>query len=271
MIHFLYRMQYKHKGIPDLMRYIVIGSVIVYLLGFLGVRTVELLGLLPQAVLQGQIWRLVSFIFLLPVGSLLFAAFVFYFYYLVGQSLEREWGSFVFTVYYFVNVLLTVIISLISGTPVTSAASVNLSLFLAFGYLYPDFTILLFMIIPIKMKYLAVFYGVYAVYQAVTVPGWGGKLMALVGVITFILFFYRELWQWLSSRFSAQQNRKKFQQSRGGRSDHLRVIRHQCEVCKRTELDDPNLEFRYCSGCDGYHEYCLEHLNQHVHIKDSQS
>ncbi len=269
MIHYLYRIQYKHKGIPDLMRYVVIGSAIVYLLGFLGVRTVDLLHLNPQAVLGGQVWRLVSFLFLLPVGSILFAAFAFYFYYLVGQSLEREWGSFVFTVYYFCNVLFTVLISLASGTAVTSAASINLSLFLAFGYLFPDFTILLFMVIPIKMKYLAVFYGVYTLYQAIVLPGWGQKLIALVGVLTFVLFFYQELWQWIKNRSTIQKNRRNFRQKRGGTTDHLRVIRHQCEVCKRTELDDPNLEFRYCSGCDGYHEYCLEHLNNHVHIKDS--
>lgn len=269
MIRFLYRIQHKYKGIPDLMRYVVIGSVIVYLLGFLGVRTVELLGLYPNAVLSGQVWRLISFIFLMPVGSIIFAAFAFYFYYLVGQALEREWGSFVFTLYYFCNVLFTIIISLVSKTPVNSAVSINLSLFLAFGYLFPDFTILLFMVIPIKMKYLAMFYGVYALYQAIMLPTWGGKLMALVGVFTFLLFFYEELWQWLSHRSAVQKNRRNFRQRRGASTDHLRVIRHQCEVCKRTELDDPNLEFRYCSGCDGYHEYCLEHLNNHVHVKDT--
>lgn len=266
MIQWLSRWQYKYKGIPNLMRYIIIGSAIIYLLGFLGIHTVALLGLDPQAVLHGQIWRLVSFVFLLPVGSILFAAFAFYFYYLVGQALEEEWGSFVFTAYYFCNVLLTVLISFLTKTTVTSAASVNLSLFLAFGYLYPDYTILLFMVLPIKMKYLAIFYGVYAVYEAIMLPTLGAKLMVLVGVLTFVLFFYRELWQWATDRSAVRQNRKNFQRRRG--DGNLRVIRHQCEVCKRTELDDPHLEFRYCSGCDGYHEYCLDHLHNHVHIKE---
>ncbi len=251
------------------MRYVVIVSVIVYLLGFLGIRTIDLLCLLPSQVLNGQVWRLLSFIFLMPVGNILFAAFVFYFYYVVGEALERELGSFIFTLYYACNVIITIVISLISGVPVVTAAPINLSLFLAFGYLFPDYTILLFMIIPIKMKYLAVFYGIYAVYEAVVLPGWGAKLMALVGVMTFVLFFYEELFQWMKNRSAVRKNRQNFQQKRNVSRDRLQVIRHQCEVCKRTELDDPNLEFRYCSGCDGYHEYCIEHLGNHVHVKDS--
>ncbi len=268
MIHFLNRIQHKYKGIPNLMKGIVIGSVIVYLLGYFGVRTVQLLGLFPEQVMNGEIWRVVSFVFLMPVGNLLFAAFVFYFYYLVGSALEQEWGSLVFTAYYGCNILLTVLISLLGGIPVTSAASINLSLFLAFGYLFPDYTILLFMFIPIKMKYLAWFYGVYTLYQAIVIPGIFGKLLVLTGLITFVLFFYSELYQKIQNHSSIQKNRRKFQTAKSASNNHLRIIRHQCEICKRTELDDPNLEFRYCSGCDGYHEYCLEHLGTHVHIKD---
>ena len=268
MIHFLSRIQHKYKGIPNLMKGIVIGSVIVYLLGYLGVRTIQLLSLFPEQVFHGEVWRIISFIFLMPVGNLLFAAFAFYFYYLVGRALEHEWGSFVFTIYYGCNVILTVLISLLSGIPITSAASINLSLFLAFGYMFPDYTILLFMFIPVKMKYLAWFYGIYTLYQAIVIPGIFGKLLALVGLITFVIFFYSDLYQQLQNRSTIQKNKKRFQSAKTTSNDHLRVIRHQCEVCKRTELDDPNLEFRYCSGCDGYHEYCLEHLANHIHIKD---
>ncbi len=251
------------------MKYVVIGSVITYLLGYLGVRIIDLLCLLPSKVLNGQVWRLLSFIFLMPVGNILFAAFAFYFYYVVGRALENELGSLIFTCYYACNIILTIVISLVSGVPVFTATPIHMSLFLAFGYLFPDFTIFLFMIIPIKMKYLAMFYGIYTVYQGIMLPGWGAKLLSLVGLITFILFFYEELFQWMKNRSTMQKNRQSFRQKRNGARDQLRVIRHQCEVCKRTELDDPNLEFRYCSGCDGYHEYCMEHLGNHIHIKDS--
>jgi len=267
LIHFLYRLQQKYKGIPDLMRYIVIGNVIVYLLGYLGVRTVSLLCLNPEKVFGGQVWRLISFIFLLPVGNILFAAFVFYFYYIVGRALENQLGSFIFTLYYACNIILTIIISLMSGISVVSAAQIHLSLFLAFGYLFPEYTIFLFMIIPVKMKYLAIFYGIYTVYEAIMLPGWGSKLIALVGLFTFLMFFYGELLTSFKERSSVLKNRQQFHQKRNTAHEHLQIVRHQCEVCKRTELDDPNLEFRYCSGCDGYHEYCIEHLGNHVHIK----
>lgn len=271
LIRFLYRIQNKYKGIPDLMRYIVIVSAAVYVLGYLGIRTADLLCLVPSKVLDGQIWRILTFIFLMPAGSILFAAFAFYFYYIVGQALEHEWGSFCFTVYYACNVLFTILIALLSDTTVSSAAAINLSLFLAFGYSFPEYTIYLFMFIPIKMKYLAVIYGIYAVYQAIVLPGWGAKLIALSGCITFAVFFYEDLFCQIRQLILRHKSRDRFRRTGMYSGDHLRVIRHQCEVCKRTELDDPNLEFRYCSACDGYHEYCIDHLGTHQHIKADDS
>ena len=41
---------------------------------------------------------------------------------------------------------------------------------------------------------------------------------------------------------------------------------HKCAVCGRTDTDYPNLEFRYCSKCVGNYCYCMDHINNHVHI-----
>lgn len=265
MLDWLYRLRCGNRGIKNLMRYVVIISAIIYALQFIGIYLYTFLYLDPQLVLHGQVWRLVTFLFLMPAGNIFFAAFVFYFYYIIGESLEQEWGTFVFTVYYFLGALVSIIISFATGMPITSAVHINLSLFLAFGYLYPNHTIYLFMIIPIKMKYISAVYWFFIAYSVITQPTLAGKLYALAGVVSFILFFCTDIIRRIKQRKFASKNKVRFQK-KVQKASHLQVVRHRCEVCNRTELDDPDLEFRYCSKCSGYHEYCLDHINNHEHI-----
>ena len=144
--------------IHNLITIIVAMNAIIYLLYYLsgGAANVSNLALIPQKVMQGEVWRLITFIFIPPKSSPLFIFFTLYFAYLAGKGLENAWGGFKFNVYYFCGVLVTIIVSLLTGTS-ADASYLNLSIFLAFAMLYPDMEVLLFFLIPIKIKYIAYF------------------------------------------------------------------------------------------------------------------
>ncbi|MGI6668110.1 MAG: hypothetical protein ACOX4M_01265 [Acetivibrionales bacterium] len=178
---------------------------------------------------------------------------------MIGSTLEREWGSFKFNIYYLAGVLGTIGASFIGG--LGSAAFLNYSLIFAFSYLYPDFQILMFFFIPIKIKYLAIFYALYIVYAFRFAPLLG--LITLGGsALNFVLFFGKDI---IAGIFSRQKSYRKHREFNAKKPKI--VVIHRCTVCGRTEWDDKNLEFRYCVDCDGDYEYCMDHLYTHEHIK----
>ena len=195
------RFCYKHPrlGIPGLMRYIVIGNVLVYLLNLFSTNgypvASALLSFDTSAILQGQVWRIITFIFV-PTGSsnIFFFVLTLYFYYFIGSALEREWGSNKFTVFYFFGVILNIILGFFVGT--ASMYYVNMSMFLAFATLYPNLQFLLFFIIPVKAKWLAwidAAYFLIAVFQYLFT---GHPLLALipiVAVLNYLLFFAADI------------------------------------------------------------------------------
>ena len=165
-------------GIPNLMRYIVIGNVVVYFLSMLSRNTdaaaLDFLAFNLNSLLHGEIWRIVTYIFVPEYSSPFALLIALYFYYWIGSTLEREWGTPKFTLYYLGGAALTVVgvilTSLISGNYYLTLAGtgyVNLSMFLAFAVLFPDMTVLLFFIIPIKIKWLAIIDGVFFAIEIV--------------------------------------------------------------------------------------------------------
>ena len=133
-------------------------------------------------------------------------------------------------------------------------------MFLAYGFSYPEHQILLFMFIPLKMKYLAWGYAALSVLWVITGGSLAGRLIPLCGLISFVVFFWDNLISYLFPKFKKRTKAKKAERSKSASKSV-----HKCEVCGRTEHDDPDLEFRFCSRCNGYHEYCLEHLYTHEH------
>lgn len=253
-------------GIKGLMIYIIAFNAAVYLMslaGPQGSQLVEKLMLIPQLVLNGEVWRLITFIFIPPSSSMIFILFVLYFYYMIGRTLEHEWGSFKFTAYYFIGVIGTIIGTFLAGgLAVGTSYYLNLSLFLAFAYIFPDYQILIFFILPVKMKYLAWLDAAYLAYSFLF-GDTGIKLMIAASILNFLLFFGKDIILHLRSGRRAYYHRRSFA-SKIPRD----MIIHRCEVCGRSEKDDRNLEFRYCVDCDGDHEYCMEHLNSHKHVKN---
>ena len=156
-IHFDLERKLRRYAISDLMKYIVIGQGIVFALLYiwptLGYQLYSLITLTRTGLMRGQIWRLVTFIFVPPSSSPIFILFALYFYYMIGVGLENQWGKVKFNLYYLVGMLGSIIAALITGY--ADNTFLNLSLFFAYAALYPDEQVLLFMILPIKMKYLA--------------------------------------------------------------------------------------------------------------------
>ena len=268
-------------AIPNLMWYVIIlygvGFVINLVMpGFYS----SYLCLDAQAILHGQIWRIATFLIQPPSGSIIFIVFVLYLYYMIGTSLERAWGAFRFNLYFFTGVIFHVLaalaIYLITGEVMLLGTEyLNLSLYFAFAVLYPDVEFLLFMILPVKVKYLAwasaALFG-FEILQGF-LPTYGdkaGSVAAFVSILNFLLFYFS------SRNFKAHSPKEIHRRNEYKRSIKMAKrsnvnapngAKHCCAVCGRTELDDPSLEFRFCSKCNGNYEYCQDHLFTHTHVK----
>lgn len=202
--------KFGHLAIRGLMLYIVALNLAVFLLALVdpsGNLTGKL-ALVPSQVFKGEVWRLITYIFIPPSASVLWILFTLYFYYLIGTSLEHEWGSFRFNVYYFVGMIGTTCAAFITGGQAT-AVYLNLSLFLAFASLYPNYEILLFFLVPVKMKYLAWLNWLFIAYTVVFQPI-PMKIAAIVSIINYFVFFGTELWDNLKARRQVHYNRKRF-------------------------------------------------------------
>lgn len=272
-------------GIPNLMRVIVIGNVAVYVLMLLtqanDANALSFLTFNLNALLHGEVWRLVTFVFV-PAYSSPFALLIsLYFYYWIGSTLERQWGTAKFNLYYISGALLTVLgvvlASLITGNPYLTAAGtgyVNLSMFFAFAFLFPDTTVLLFFILPVKMKWLAYLDGAlfaFDIIKAIGAHNWAGVVLPIVALLNFAVFIWPEV-HYLKERAKYQNSRKTVQfrqaQQQQAKQAQQQGYRHKCAVCGRTDTDYPDLQFRYCSKCVGYHCFCQDHIFNHVHFTE---
>ena len=139
-----------------------------------------------DAIFSGEVWRIFTFLFISPSTSIFFVIFALYFYYMIGSTLENQWGAFGFTVYYILGALGSIISGLISGY--TTNSYLNLSLFFAFALLYPDFQIMLFFFIPIKMKYLALIDAAGFVFMFI-LESWAGRLAIIMSLVNLFIFF----------------------------------------------------------------------------------
>jgi membrane associated rhomboid family serine protease len=212
MINQLNRLEKKYKrfAIPNLMIFIILGQACVFLVASVdpSSQIIYLLGLQSGLVLQGELWRLLTFIFIPPSLSFIWVFFALYFYYLVGTGLEQEWGTFKFNVFYLTGMILNILASFITQSFVT-ATYMNLALFLAFAQIYPNFEVRLFLILPIKVKYLAWLNWAFLVFTLLT-GSLGNKILALVPIANFFLYFGNDFFKDLKRRRQVQMNRKRF-------------------------------------------------------------
>ena len=221
------------------------------------------IALIPRLVLGGEVWRLVTFVCEIPTNNFLFAFFFWYLFYLMGSALENTWGAFRYNVYLLVGWLATVAVSFLQPDEAASFGFLQGSVFLAFAYLYPDFQLLLFFILPVKVKWLALLqwlgYGF-----ALAAGDWMTRLLVAASVCNFALFFWHDIY--LRMKAGRQRMAKQSENIR-----QANTPRHTCVVCGVTNLSDPTMSFRYCSKCAGAPCYCANHIHAHQHVPAENS
>lgn len=262
-------------AVHNVMIYLIVLQAIGFLLQQTNVYMLYL-ALDPAMVFHGQVWRLITFLAIPSSSNIFWFVFSAFCFYTIGRLMEQLVGTFRTNLY-----LLVGIVGIIVGTfivyffygsfwaVVASAGATTdlyLTMLLAIATLVPEAQFSLYGIIPIKAKWLGIFYGVILVYQLIQ-NSWPGRIMLVMTFLNFVLFFilYHK-----PAQQAKQAKRKVVYQRQVHRSSS--GPRHRCAVCGRTELDDPSLEFRFCSKCEGNYEYCQDHLYTHKHVtKGNQS
>ena len=269
-------------GIPNLMRYVVFLTAAVYVLDMFSNHAASfMLYFDADLVLHGELWRLVTWLFVPLNGSVLWVLVNLSFDYFIGTAIESYWGPAKFTLFYLTGAVLTVVFGMVSrlwSIPLVSNMCLNNILFLAFATLYPDALIRLYLILPIKAKWLAVLYVVLTVYDILRNGFFYFLLilpMLLAVWLAYAVFFWDRIADLLaefgfsvrhvnSSQTIHFKSAVKKQQKKAKEQGY----RHKCEVCGRTDADFPNLQFRYCSRCAGYHCFCEDHIFSHEHFTE---
>lgn len=253
-------------AIPNLALYIVIGQVGVLLARMLHVLDGTLLLYAPVGVLVGQWWRPFTFIFFIepgaffgsPIAGYVMLVFGWQLFYLMGAALEQYWGAFRFNVFIFTGWLLTVVLAFATPSVVVDNIYLLSSVFLAYAYLNPDFEILFMFILPVKVKWLAVFTWVFYAYELVR-GSTADRVQIIAVALTFLMFFGGDM-----LRRGKQQRRTEAR--RVERTREQEQPRHICHVCGKTDLTNPEMDFRYCSKCVGDQCYCPDHIHNHAHV-----
>ncbi len=242
----------------------------------------------PYLVLHGQVWRLVSWVLIPPpTGNIFMVMIMLYFYWSIGTTLERTWGTYRYNVYMFSGMLFTILGAfvlmgyhyIIIGAELSALGStaaaiqfqalsiyfstyyINMSIFLAFAATFPDVQVLLMFIIPIKVKWLGIVYGVVLLWDFFITGNLAGRVAMLFSLLNFIVFF-------VTSRKSVMSPKQIHRKQEFKKAVHKApaITKHKCAICGRTNETNPELEFRFCSKCNGNYEYCQDHLFTHVHV-----
>lgn len=221
-------------------------------------RLFDMFSLDAGKVLEGEVWRLITFMILPPDTNPIFAFFVLYLFYLMGTSLELEWGIVRYNLYIFISWFATVLVSFLQLGPVGTNAFIDLSVFLAFAYLFPDFVLMLMFILPVKVKWLALIAWVGMGWNFVA-GDWRAQWYIFASVANFFVFFSGDILRRIRS------GRRRMQTQARALADRNKPF-HRCAVCGVTEKTNPRMDFRVCLQCDGGLEYCEVHLRDHEHV-----
>ncbi|HZZ59219.1 MAG TPA: hypothetical protein VFE31_15415 [Opitutaceae bacterium] len=261
----------RHFGrfaLPGIPLIIVAGQVLAWFALLRGLIAPGALVFYPPLVLAGQWWRLVTFLFAPPPfvfspfpWGILAGIFAWWLFYFMGAALEGFWGAFRFNAFLFVGYVFTVGAGFLEPSLLVSNLFLGGSVFLAFAYLNPNFEMLLFLIVPVRIKWLALLTWAAYAYEVLFAPV-SIKLQVLASVINFFLFFGRDLY--LGARLKTRAVSKSAARRATARAAD--EPRHRCRVCGRTDKTNPELDFRYCSRCAGEQCYCSEHIFNHTHV-----
>ncbi len=274
----------RNKGIPNLMLYISLGSALVYVMSLFDESNIlyYVLCFSRELILRGQVWRLITYPLTYNAGSFLLTAISLVCYYSLGRAIENIWGTFRFNLFYLTGILLMDVYCMLFGGQAT-AYHLNLSLFLSYATMFPNSQFLLLFIIPVRAWIFALLDLILVVVDVVTLP-LPYNLFPVVALANYFLFFGKDVlnvipmsWRVNLRRLFRRKNKSETKTkpipfpNAGSYEATVATPKapytHRCTVCGRTDVSDPNLEFRYCSRCKGFYCYCEEHISNHVHIQ----
>ena len=256
-------------AIPNLTLVIIAGQVFFYLLNFINPEILGNAGspgkidLVPLLILQrGEYWRLVTFIFTPPLTYLIFMFFAWYIFFLMGTALEGTWGAFRYNLFLLIGYLATLCAAFTAPEAAATTVFIGGSVFLAFAHMFPDFTLCLFFVLPIRIKWLAML--TWFMYFLVVLTG-SLQVIGLLGasLVNYFVFFGRDI----ALRMRSGHRTMRSQAKRVARQT---TPRHCCRICGITNLTHPDMDFRYCSQCADTSCYCEEHLRNHAHLEEEQ-
>lgn len=266
MLDFLER-RFGRFAITHVTLYLIIGQVFVCLSALLGLLDLRQFVLVPVLVVNGEPWRVLTFLFYPPpvnfgsMMSLFFLPFAWWIFYLMGNALEHYWGAFRYNLFLFVGFALTIGAAFLTPNSAVTNAFIAGSVFLAFAWLNPDFELALFFILPVKIKWIALVTWLFYGYQLVT-GTWSTRWQVVASVGNFLLFFAGDI-------LATMRYRKRSMATQARRAAEERKApepRHRCYICGKTDLTNPEMDFRYCSKCAGDQCYCPEHIFNHEHV-----
>lgn len=272
----------RDKGVPNLMLYISLGAGLVYLFTMATGNDILYYYLMfdRELILQGQIWRLISYPLTYSGGNIFFTAITLLCYYSLGQAMENIWGTFRFNLFYLSGVVMMDIYCMIFGG-YADVYYLNLSLFLSYATMFPNAQFLLFFIIPVKAWIFALLDLVLVLSGLFSYP-FPYNLFSVISIANYFLFFGKDVlnvipmsWRANAARLFRKKPKQKakvvpFPKAGSYEATTASVkapYTHRCTVCGRTDVSNPELEFRYCSRCQGYHCYCEDHISNHTHVE----
>lgn len=271
------------------MLYIALGSAIVYILSMFDQSDTlyNALRFDRSLILQGQVWRLFTYAFTYDAGHILVTAIGLFCYYTLGRAMENIWGTLRFNLFYFSGIILMDVFCLIFNGW-ADISYLNMSLFLGYATLYPDAQFLFLYIIPVKAWIFALVDLALTLYNVILLTIMGlfpYSLFPLVAIANYFLFFGKDVlnvipisWRVNAGRLFRKKPKSAAKQhspirfyTAGSYEASTATVKapytHRCTVCGRTDISNPELEFRYCSRCNGYHCYCQDHISNHTHIQ----
>ncbi len=301
--------KFSRYAIPNLSLYLIIAYIIGYAIQILSPEMYQLLMFDPYMIFHGQVWRIITWILMPPETLGVFTIIMLILYYQLGRGLEHTWGTYRYNVYMFSGLLFTVIGALVLyvvmlvlysagimpdeittqmlsygivspgqffGTFIglfVSTYYINMSIFLAYAVTYPEEQLMLYFLVPIRIKWFGYLYAAYLIYDIIKAFKTGSFIVGItVTVLIFVSllnFLIYVIFGRNRARFNPKQAKRRHEYKQSVRQAKPKTYengaRHKCVICGRTEIDDPNLTFRYCSKCSGNKEYCQDHLFTHEH------
>ena len=279
----LYCYKNRNKGISNLMLYISLGTALVYIMSEMwgNYLLYNLLCFDRGLILQGQVWRLITYPLTYRIDNLLLMAVSLFCYYSIGRAIETIWGTLRFNLFYVSGVILMDVYCMLFGG-YASVTYLSLSLFLSYATLFPDAQFLMFFIIPVKAWIFALVDLAIVIMDLIVYP-FPYNLFSVISLANYFLFFGKDVlnvvplsWRIKLSRLFKKQpaapKRPKVIQFdaaayQAAKEAQKAAYTHRCTVCGRTDVSNPELEFRYCSRCKGYYCYCEDHISSHSHIQ----